>query len=394
MQKKIIILGAGIYQVPLIRKARENGLYTIVCSIPGHYPGFRSADKIYYEDTTDKAKILDIAKKESISAILTTGTDSAVRTIGHVCQKLGLTGVSEQSAIWATDKYLMKQRFSSSGVRTPTFYKISSLKQAEKACARLGFPVIFKCVDRSGSRGIIEINCTESIDHAFRYCMSCTDQTYILIEKFIKGYEIGLDGYIDRKAGTRVFIPPTKIVYHNGYTNVPIGHVLPFQCSTAILNDLMLQAGKAVDSLELDKSFFNMDILISENKSYILEVGARTGGTCIPELLSAYLSCDYYQLMIDNALGEKIEIPNTGTHACICEIIISETAGMIKDISVPNSKLHSGEQISLDYQIGEKIPKFKTGTDRVGQLVVRAVDTPRAFDRLAKLKKKTHIVIQ
>ena len=119
MQKKIIILGAGIYQVPLIRKARENGLYTIVCSIPGHYPGFRSADKIYYEDTTDKAKILDIAKKESISAILTTGTDSAVRTIGHVCQKLGLTGVSEQSAIWATDKYLMKQRFSSSGVRTP-----------------------------------------------------------------------------------------------------------------------------------------------------------------------------------------------------------------------------------------------------------------------------------
>ena len=98
--------------------------------------------------------------------------------------------------------------------------------------------------------------------------------------------------------------------------------------------------------------------------------------------------------MIDNALGKKIEIPNTGTHACICEIIISETAGMIKDISVPNSELHSGEQISLDYQIGEKIPKFKTGTDRVGQLVVRAVDTSRAFDRLTKLKKKTHIVVQ
>ena len=141
MRKKVIILGAGIYQVPLIRKARENGLYTIVCSIPGRYPGFRSADKIYYEDTTDKAKILDIAIKESISAILTTGTDSAVRTIGYVCQRLGLTGVSEQSAIWATDKYLMKQRFSSSGVRTPTFYKISTLKQAEKACAQLGFPV-------------------------------------------------------------------------------------------------------------------------------------------------------------------------------------------------------------------------------------------------------------
>ena len=28
--KKILILGAGIYQVPLIKKAKEMGLYTIV----------------------------------------------------------------------------------------------------------------------------------------------------------------------------------------------------------------------------------------------------------------------------------------------------------------------------------------------------------------------------
>lgn len=37
--KKIMILGAGIYQVPLIRTARRMGLYTIVVSIPGDYPG-------------------------------------------------------------------------------------------------------------------------------------------------------------------------------------------------------------------------------------------------------------------------------------------------------------------------------------------------------------------
>ena len=30
-----MILGAGIYQVPLIRTARRMGLYTIVVSIPG-----------------------------------------------------------------------------------------------------------------------------------------------------------------------------------------------------------------------------------------------------------------------------------------------------------------------------------------------------------------------
>ena len=44
-----MILGAGIYQVPLIRTARRMGLYTIVVSIPGDYPGFALADKIRNE---------------------------------------------------------------------------------------------------------------------------------------------------------------------------------------------------------------------------------------------------------------------------------------------------------------------------------------------------------
>lgn len=46
--KKILILGAGIYQVPLIKAAKRLGIYSIVVSIPGNYPGFALADKVYY----------------------------------------------------------------------------------------------------------------------------------------------------------------------------------------------------------------------------------------------------------------------------------------------------------------------------------------------------------
>ena len=50
--KKLMVLGAGIYQVPLIKKAKSMGLYTIVTSIPGNYPGFKYADEVLYVDTT------------------------------------------------------------------------------------------------------------------------------------------------------------------------------------------------------------------------------------------------------------------------------------------------------------------------------------------------------
>ena len=72
--KKVMILGAGIYQVPLIKQAKAMGIYTIVVSIRGNYPGFEIADKVYYEDTTDFNAVLEIAKKEKIDGIVTAGT--------------------------------------------------------------------------------------------------------------------------------------------------------------------------------------------------------------------------------------------------------------------------------------------------------------------------------
>ena len=57
--KKLMIMGAGIYQVPLIKKAKEMGIYTIAVSIPGNYPGFALADKVIYENTVDYEKILE-----------------------------------------------------------------------------------------------------------------------------------------------------------------------------------------------------------------------------------------------------------------------------------------------------------------------------------------------
>ena len=62
MKKKLLILGAGIYQVPLIETAKRMGLETIVASIPGNYPGFALADKVVYENTVDKEAMLALAK--------------------------------------------------------------------------------------------------------------------------------------------------------------------------------------------------------------------------------------------------------------------------------------------------------------------------------------------
>lgn len=393
-REKIIILGAGIYQVPLIKKAKEMGYYTIVCSIPGDYPGFQYADKIYYENTVDKEKILKIALDEKISGILTTGTDVAVKTIGYVCEKLKLNGISELSAKWTTDKFLMKKRFREGDVRTAEFYKVESKEEAISATSALGMPVIFKCVDKSGSRGIVKVEAKRNIEKAYNYAMSFTDQNYIIVEKFIEGYEIGLDGYINRKAGQEIFIPHGKVMYNNGLTKVPVGHLLPFECDSELQEDLITQARKAVDILELDESFFNMDILIRENKGYIIEVGARTGATGIPELISCFYECDFYRQMINNAVGKSVVIPEEGSQSCIAELLVSEKDGTITNIKIPQDELKDGEEISLDYGVGDKVHKFRVGPDRIGQIIVKEQNADNVMKRLEELKKKIYVRVE
>jgi len=183
--RKIIILGAGIYQVPLIQTAKQMGLYTIVVSVPGNYPGFALADKVYEISTTDQEAVLAVAMKEQISAIVTTGTDVAVSTIGYICKKMGLTGIPYEASRIVTDKALMKEAFRRYGVTTAAFEVVHSKKEACSAFHKIGAPAILKIVDKSGSRGITRVDTEARLLEAYTYAENCTDADHMVLERFI-----------------------------------------------------------------------------------------------------------------------------------------------------------------------------------------------------------------
>lgn len=57
-----IIIGAGIGQINIIKKAQKMGFHVTVVSQPGNYPGLDLADDIIYCDIYDREKIVDLAK--------------------------------------------------------------------------------------------------------------------------------------------------------------------------------------------------------------------------------------------------------------------------------------------------------------------------------------------
>lgn len=380
--KKIMILGAGIYQVPLIKTARRLNLYTIVVSIPGNYPGFAYADKIYHLDTRDKEAILQAARTEGIDGICTSGTDVAVRTIGYVCEKMGLHGIPYEGSVIVTDKALMKEAFLHGNVSGSRFYKVTSEEEARTAAASLGYPVILKRVDSSGSRGISIVHAEKNIPEAYQHAVSGSSREYILVESLLTGQEIGVDGFVLN--GKLVFVAPhTKFVYHGKNITIPYGHAFPYSCTETVQQEITRQMQAAVTAAGIDNCPVNADVFVDGESVSIIEIGGRTGATCIPELISMYYGFDFYELMLKNALGEPVTFPSSNPVPCMAKLLVSPINGTITQIDYAQIQQllqsNPGYEIVLDYQIGDSVSEMCNGTDRIGH-VIAPVDKETVLD--------------
>lgn len=163
--KKVMILGGGHYQEPLIKAAKRIGYYSIVCGIKGDYPGYAIADKWVDVDTFDMEECLRVAIEEKIDGVLVCGTDAVMPTVGYIVDSLHLVGPSFKSTILSSNKAEMKAAFIKNGVRTAAYEKISSLEEAITFSDAHSFPVVLKVVDASGSCGVEIIQSrTELID--------------------------------------------------------------------------------------------------------------------------------------------------------------------------------------------------------------------------------------
>lgn len=391
--KNILILGAGIYQVPLIKEAQNSGYRVIVTSIKGSYPGFKLADKVYYENTVDKEGILKIAKKENIDAICTTGTDIAMETIAYVCAKLDLTGLSEKAAVLSTNKLEMKKAFMKHGVRTAKYKQVASLVELREAYNSLQRPVILKVVDSSGSRGIIKIEDESLLDESFLELIEETKVGYIIIEEYITGQEFGAQASV--RNGKIDFIMLHGDILFHSKTDVPIGHYVPYSVTNEIYEDTVEQIKKSIVALDLDNCAINADFMLSNNQVYVLEIGARAGATNLPELVSIYYGVNYYKYILDLALNKKNDYDfNNEKTACSSLLLIAGKSGELKKIKHDKVNVDL-DGFQLDYKVGERVRKFEVGPDRIGHIIMKTneIIDEKIIDEISNISKQIDIEI-
>lgn len=378
-----MILGAGIYQVPLIKKAKEMKLESIVVSPNGNYPGISLADIFIDIDTTNVNQVVGAAKEYAIDGIATTGTDVCVPSLGKVIDELGLLGTNYEAACRSMDKVQMKKALLMNNVPTAAFQIFTDSIAAQAFAEQLGYPVMVKAPDSSGSRGIIKVSGESEFQFAWDRAFEVSRSKVIIVEEFLDGVEFGAQAFVHGDRVVALF--PHRDSVSPAPFLTPVGHSIPMILSENQKKKIVSIVDKAIRALGIRDCISNVDLMMVDDEPKIIEIGARMGATCLPENISIYAGSDVYEHLIRIALGECPEFKVMAKQANASLLLRSTKTGTVTSLRVPDEVLGHPDLIDLhwDVSLGDHVREFKVGPDRVGHIIVKS-DTAEEGERLVR----------
>ena len=87
---RLLVLGAGVFQLSIIRKAHELGAYVITADNVPSNPGHRIANQSINCSTTETQTLIGQAIDLGIDGVVTAASDVAVPTVAAVRTAVGL----------------------------------------------------------------------------------------------------------------------------------------------------------------------------------------------------------------------------------------------------------------------------------------------------------------
>lgn len=396
--KKIMILGAGQYQMPIITRAKEFGLYTIVISPAGDYPGFAIADKYYYLDVKDMEAILEVAREEGIAGITTDQTDIAVRTEAYVSEKLGLPGISYDCACTFTDKSLMRDKCEALGIPSIKYKASGDLEEVKAFFDSIGRSAIIKPVDNQGSRGVFKVENREDLDRLFEAAASYSKSGKVIIEEFIEGKEYEVDSLVfDYRDQTMLYgdVIPFDIP---GVFAAKI-RMYPSASDDETVDRLLRYNSDIVRGFGLKQGITHSEFIVDESgQPYLLEAAARGGGGFISShIVRLRTGIDTATYLIKLALGELDEAPVVTALPNVCcyvsfflpEGTVTSVEGIEEAKALPYLHAHSLDDITL----GKKTAPFSDKTHRYVN-VMMADTREELYRRIENFKNILKIVVE
>ena len=338
MAEAIVIIGAGIFQKPLIEKASSMGYETHVFAWEEGAVAKGIADYFYPISIIDIDQIQACCRLIKPVAVASIASDLAAITVNELAVRLGLPANSQECVIRTTNKYAMRCALKAAGIPVPDF-AVADLVTVVGGASALGltFPLIVKPTDRSGSRGIALVHDDAGLRRAVASAVEYSFEEKAIVESFLEGDEFSCESITYQ--GTHHILALTKKETTGSPGFIETGHREPAGLTPEQEHSITAEIVKALDALQINCGASHAEFRINHNGELrIIEIGARMGGDCIGSHL-VYLSTgyDFLGMVIDVAAGKSPDLNNNGlSRAAAVKFIMSKA-----DIDRMNRIVHS-----------------------------------------------------
>lgn len=395
--KKILILGGSNNQLPLILSAKKLGLYIVLCDYAEENEGRKYCDAFYQISTLDKEAVLECAENEKVDGVVT-NSEPAVPVCAYVANTLGLPSNPYRSVLTLSRKDLFREFLNKNGFNCPKSFAASNLESALETASIIGYPLMVKPVDSSGSRGVCLIQSKSELPNAFKRAMEYSKIKSVLMEQYIENtneYLIGGD----------IFVIEGKVVFW-GLLNcirdksvdefIPLGKSSPVKISEHQFEIIKHTINRLINLLDIRFGSFNVEMVFSKgDQLFIIEMNPRNGGNRIPEFLRELTGVDLYEATIQAALGKReLELKCHSILKYMSTYILhSKSSGVLESISFAEVLKRHIVDVTLYKKVGEQVNRFENSSDLIGILFLQFDSEEDMLDKIKHMQEYIQIAV-
>lgn len=397
--KRVLMLGGSMYQTYAIKEAVKLGYYVITCDYLPDNPGHKFAHEYHNVSTTDKEAVLKLAKELKVDGVVAYASDVAAPVAAYVSEKLGLPSSPYESVRILSTKDLFRKYLREHGFNAPKAQGFSTYEEALEVIETFKFPVMVKPVDSAGSKGVNKMTDKSQlkafVDDALHYSLS----KRFIIEEFIvkKGPQISGDAFsVDGKI---VFHCLGNEFYNPNYEKdfAPLGECWPFSMDQSIIDQLIADIQRLITSLGMKSTAYNVEAFVGEDdKLYLIELGARAGGSLIPQLVNYVTGVNYVPYVIKAAVGDDCsDLKMAEARGCWSNYMVHpNVTGKFVSIEFDKVLQDHIAHWAPDVKVGEQIHKFRGAQDCIGELILNYANFEQMMDIIKNIEDFIHIEVE
>lgn len=315
--EKIMIIGAGDFQLPLVQRASERFEVLLVApAISEEFAPYYSKKLLI--DVREKEQILDFARQEGIVGVITDQTDIPVRTVAYVAEQLGLPGIGYETGCLFTDKSLMRSKLAELGLPLLPNRTVFSLEEALEYYKTLGGSVIIKPLDTQGSRGVQAVHSAQELAEKYEEAARWSSNRAVIVERLATGREFVVEGIAVNYEFENLNCGDTL------YFDIPDAYaaksrIFPTTADKALEKKVLELNKKIITGFGLKQGITHSEFIMDGDEVYLMETAARGGGVFISsDLISLSTGLAVEDFLLDIATGRRTTMPELLPQQCHC----------------------------------------------------------------------------